>query len=414
MTDDSAKQPLHGALAGVKVVDLSRVLGGPYCGQILADHGAQVIKVEPPAGDETRTWGPPFDTDGTAGYYKGVNRNKRDIVIDMTRPEGREIALRLLADADVLIENFKIGTLERWGLGYEEVLSRRFPRLVHCRVTGFGAKGPLGGAPGYDAVVQALGGLMSINGSPETGPTRIGAPVVDMATGLHGVIGVLLALIERQRSGRGQFVEVALYDTGVSLLHPHSANWLLSGKPPKLAGNAHPNITPYDKFPTRTCEIFLGIGNNGQWQKFCAALGQPALAQDPRFATNAERSAHRGILRAKLEELLKDVDGDAFCQQLLNAGVPAGAVRTVPEVLTDPHTMERAMVVQTEDGRRGIGIPVKLARTPGRAISAPPAWGQHTREILAEHGYGEAAIAAMIETGLVAIPATPKTAPVPE
>jgi len=230
---NGAPLPAFGALAGLKVIDLSRVLGGPYCGQMLADHGAQVIKVEPPTGDETRAWGPPFADDGTAAYYNGLNRNKRDIVIDLSRPEGREIVLKLLADADVLIENFKIGTLERWGIGYEQTLRERFPRLIHCRVSGFGADGPLGGAPGYDAVAQALGGLMSVNGTPDTGPLRVGVPVVDITTGLSAVIGVLLAVIERQRSGRGQFVEATLYDTAVSLLHPQSANWLQSGQTPQ-------------------------------------------------------------------------------------------------------------------------------------------------------------------------------------
>ena len=391
----NAPQPAFGALAGLKVIDLSRVLGGPYSGQVLADHGAQVIKVEPPAGDETRAWGPPFADDGTAAYYNGLNRNKRDIVIDLSKPEGREIVLKMLADADVLIENFKIGTLERWGIGYEQTLRERFPRLIHCRVSGFGADGPLGGAPGYDAVAQALGGLMSVNGTPGTGALRVGVPVVDITTGLSAVIGVLLAVIERQRSGRGQFVEATLYDTAVSLLHPQSANWLQSGQTPRLSGNAHSNIVPYDKFQTQTCEVFLGIGNNGQWKKLCEFLGQPTMADEPRFATNAERFRHRDELRALLETHLQQVDGEQLCSDLLAAGIPAGAVRTIPQVLTDPHTLHRDMVVQVE-GVPGIGIPVKLSRTPGRAHSAPPRFGQHTRELLLEHGYGAATIDALI------------------
>jgi formyl-CoA transferase len=395
-----APLPAFGALAGLKVIDLSRVLGGPYCGQILADHGARVTKVEPPAGDETRAWGPPFADDGTAAYYNGLNRNKRDIVIDLSKPEGREIVFKLLEDADVLIENFKIGTLERWGMGYEQTLHERFPRLIHCRVSGFGADGPLGGAPGYDAVAQALGGLMSINGTPDSGPLRVGMPVVDITTGLSAVIGVLLAVIERQRSGRGQFVEATLYDTAVSLLHPQSANWLQSGQTPRLSGNAHSNIVPYDKFQTRTCEVFLGIGNNGQWKKLCEFLGQPTLADEPRFATNAERFRHRDELRALLETHLQQVDGEQLCRDLLAAGIPAGAVRTIPQVLTDPHTLHRDMVVQVE-GVPGIGIPVKLSRTPGRAHSAPPRFGQHTRELLLEHGYDAAAIDALVARGTV-------------
>ena len=392
--------PAFGALAGLKVIDLSRVLGGPYSGQILADHGAQVIKVEPPAGDETRAWGPPFADDGTAAYYNGLNRNKRDIVIDLSKSEGREIVLKMLADADVLIENFKIGTLERWGIGYEQTLRERFPRLIHCRVSGFGADGPLGGAPGYDAVAQALGGLMSVNGTPDTGALRVGVPVVDITTGLSAVIGVLLALVERQRSGRGQFVEATLYDTAVSLLHPQSANWLQSGRTPQLSGNAHSNIVPYDKFVTRTCEVFLGIGNNGQWRKLCEFLGQPAVADEPRFATNAERFRHRDALRALLEAHLQQVDGEQLCRDLLAAGIPAGAVRSVPQVLTDPHTLHRGMVVDVE-GSRCIGIPVKLSRTPGRARTMAPRFGQHTRELLIEHGYGAATVDALIGRGTI-------------
>jgi formyl-CoA transferase len=214
------------------------------------------------------------------------------------------------------------------------------------------------------------------------------------------VIGVLLALVERQRSGRGQFVEATLYDTAVSLLHPQSANWLQSGRTPQLSGNAHSNIVPYDKFPTRTCEVFLGIGNNGQWKKLCEFLGHPDMAEEPRFATNAERFRHRDELRALLEAQLQEVDGEQLCRDLLAAGIPAGAVRAVPQVLTDPHTLHRNMVVQVE-GVPGIGIPVKLSRTPGRAHSAPPRFGQHTRELLTEHGYGAATIDALIARGTI-------------
>jgi crotonobetainyl-CoA:carnitine CoA-transferase CaiB-like acyl-CoA transferase len=388
------------ALAGLKVIDLSRVLGGPYCGQVLADHGAQVIKVEPPSGDETRAWGPPFDEAGTAAYYHGLNRNKRDIVLDLGRAEGREVLLTLLEDADVLIENFKIGTLERWGLGYEQTLRARFPRLIHCRVSGFGADGPLGGAPGYDAVAQALGGLMSLNGSPQTGPMRVGVPIVDLATGLHAVIGVLLAVVERQQSGRGQFVEATLYDTTVSLLHPQGVNWMQSNQEPQLLGSAHSNIAPYDKFSTRTCEVFLGIGNDGQWRKLCTFLGCPEVADDPRFACNADRFGSRDVLRALLQEKLARFDGEALCRQLLDAGIPAGAVRTVPQVLTDPHTLSREMVVEA-GGRRAIGVPVKLSRTPGRVRAVAPRFGQHTREVLAESGYPAPAIDALIHDGVV-------------
>ena len=232
----------HGALAGIRVIDLSRILGGPYCGQILGDHGADVLKVEPPQGDDTRTWGPPFK-DGVASYYMGLNRNKLGTQLDLASEQGRSVLLGLLAGADVLVENFKTGTMEKWGLGYEQ-LAQRFPRLIHCRVSGFGSDGPLGGLAGYDAAVQALTGIMSVNGEVGGEPLRVGLPVVDLVTGLNAAIGVLLALQERERSGKGQFVEASLYDCGLSLLHPHAANWFADGREPKLTGNAHPNIYP--------------------------------------------------------------------------------------------------------------------------------------------------------------------------
>lgn len=399
----AAPKSPSGALTGIRVVDLSRVLGGPYCTQILSDHGARVVKVEPPMGDETRTWGPPF-VEGTASYFLGVNRNKQDIVLDLSRPEGREAVLRLLADADVLVENFKTGTMEKWGLGFEEVLRERFPRLIHCRVSGFGGDGPLGGAPGYDAVAQAMGGLMSVNGDPASGPTRIGIPIVDMTTGLNAVIGILLALAERQRSGLGQFVEATLFDTAVGLLHPHAANWFVNGQVPVLAGSGHPNVVPYDKFETRSGEVFLGIGNDGQFRKFCAFVGAPELATDPRYASNGERNRNRIALRASIETLLADRDAAGLCEGLLKAGIPAGPVNQLPQVLQHPHTLHREMVVEFDNGQRGLGIPVKLSRTPGSVHAAAPTLGQHTREVLLGLGYSSTEVDAMIEQGIARAP----------
>ncbi len=235
-----------GALQGLKVVDLTRVVAGPLCTQILADHGAEVVKIEAPEGDETRRLGPPFDEHGDAAYFSGLNRNKRSIALDLGSPAGREVLLRLIAEADVLAENFLPGTMKKWGLDYEANLAPRFPRLVYCSVTGFGADGPMGGKPGYDAVAQALCGLMSVNGFPETGPARVGIPVVDIATGMNATIAILLALTERARSGRGQRVEATLFDTALALLHPHAANSFMGGAEPRLPGNAHPSISTYD------------------------------------------------------------------------------------------------------------------------------------------------------------------------
>lgn len=363
-----------GALAGIRVVDLSRILGGPYCGQVLGDHGADVLKVEPPQGDDTRTWGPPFK-DGVASYYLGLNRNKRLMRLDLTSDAGRAVLLELLADADVLVENFKTGTMEKWGLGYD-TLSQRFPRLVHCRVSGFGADGPLGGLPGYDAAVQALTGLMSVNGEADGAALRVGLPVVDMVTGLNAALGVLLALQERERSGRGQFVEAALYDSGLSLLHPHGANWFLSGKTPQRTGNAHPNIYPYDSMATATDPVFLAVGNDRQFAILCRHLGTAALAHDERYASAGARSVNRVALKAELEALLAQHDGPVLADALVAAGVPCAPVLSVPAALQHPHTAHRGMVVELAGGYRGIASPIKLGRTPATYRIAPLVEGE--------------------------------------
>ncbi|MBI1776142.1 MAG: CoA transferase [Proteobacteria bacterium] len=407
MDQSPATHVLESALAGLRVVDLSRVLGGPYCTMTLADHGAAVIKIEPPQGDETRTWGPPFK-DGTASYFIGVNRNKRGMALDLAKPEGRAVLLRLLEQADVLIENFKPGTMEKWGIGYEATLRERFPRLIHCRVSGFGADGPLGGFPGYDAVVQAMAGMMSVNGTPESGATRLGVPIVDMASGLNAALGIVMAVLERQRSGKGQFLDVTLYDTAVGLLHPHAANWFLSGKTPGLIGNAHPNIAPYDKFPTGTGEVFFGIGNDRQFQRLCAELGRPDLAKDPRYLTVPLRNQNRAALKSELEALLTNHDGKALCERLLAEGVPAGPVLEIPEVIDHPHTRHRQMAVE-QDGYRGTGVPIKMSRTPGRVRSVPPRFGADGRAVLAEAGYSQAEIEALVAAGILL--ETPKPAP---
>lgn len=362
-------ESVHGALHGLRIIDLSRVLGGPYCGQILADHGADVLKIEPPQGDETRTWGPPFEN-GVASYYMGLNRNKRGMRLDLNSEAGRQQLLALLDGADVLIENFKTGTMERWGLGYD-TLAKDFPRLVHCRVSGYGADGPLGGLPGYDAAVQALTGIMSVNGEAGGAPLRVGIPVVDMVTGLNAAIGILMALHERERSGKGQFVEAALFDCGLSLLHPHAANLFGGGKTPGLTGNAHPNIYPYDAFDTKTTPIFLAVGNDRQFRQLCEVLDAPALAERPEFATAGDRSVNRAQLRAELLQLLAGVDGEAIVQPLSAAGVPCAPILTVPQALALPHTQYREMTVSLP-GYRGIASPIKLGRTPATYRLAPP------------------------------------------
>ncbi|MDK2766094.1 MAG: CoA transferase [Sphingomonas sp.] len=381
-----------GSLDGLKVIDISRVLAGPYCSMMLADHGADVIKVEPPAGDETRQWGPPFDDHedarGDASYFIGINRNKRSIALDLSTEAGRDVLMGLLADADVLIENFKPGTMQKWGIGYEQ-LSERFPGLIYCRISGFGAEGAFGGLPGYDAVLQAMTGLMSINGTASTGATRLATPMVDIATGLFSAIAILMALVERYRSGSGQLIDMALYDCGMALLHPQGANYLLNGIRPKPLGNTHPNLAPCDKFRTRTSEVFIAIGNDRQFARLCDTLGVPEMAKDPRFSRNADRMKNRVAMTAQLESAFAPTDGKELARKLLEAGVPAGPILQIDEALAAPHTHDRGMLID-RPGYRGIGSPLKLSRTPSRVRRNPPRLGEHAAEILSEHGLSAA------------------------
>ncbi|AMH44158.1 MULTISPECIES: CaiB/BaiF CoA transferase family protein [Burkholderiaceae] len=372
-------QHLDGSLAGIRVIDLSRVLGGPYCTQILADHGAEVIKIEPPLGDETRTWGPPFDGD-TASYFLGVNRNKLGVSLDLSKEAAREKLLGLLDTADVLIENFKPGTLERWGIGYEQFLRARFPKLVHCRVSGFGADGPLGGLPGYDAAIQAMAGIMSVNGEAGGEPTRVGIPIVDMVTGLNAALGILMALREREGSQLGQFVESTLFDCALSILHPHTPNYFYSGKPPQRTGNAHPNITPYDMFHTGSVDIFLAVGNNAQFTALCEVILTPQLAADPRFESNKARTANRKDLRRALESVFEQWDGAKLADMLIRRGVPCAPVLSIDAALDLPHTAHREMVVQME-GYKGIASPIKLSRTPATYRTPPPRLNEHEAQV---------------------------------
>ena len=388
-----------GALAGLKVVDLTRVLGGPYGTQVLADHGADVIKIEPPQGDEVREWGPPFHGDA-ASYFIGVNRNKRSVGLDLSKPEGREVLMTLLEGADVLIENFKPGAMTAWGMSYDQVLKERFPRLVYCKLSGFGADGPLGGYPGYDGIIQAMAGWISINGAPQSGPTRVGIPMVDIGTGLFCVIGTLMALLERERSGKGQYLDMTLYDCALAVMHPHFANYFLSGNVPKLSGNSHPNISPYDKFPTRTCDIFIGAGNNRAFRRVCAELGAEELADDPRFADNGDRVTNREALTEELGKRLAEVEGEAFSLRLLKAGLTCGPVLDVRQALEAEHTSARGMIVE-KDWYKGTGTPIKFSRTPGSVRAAPPSYSQHAREVLAEHGFTPEQIATLAETGVL-------------
>jgi crotonobetainyl-CoA:carnitine CoA-transferase CaiB-like acyl-CoA transferase len=381
-----AVQVMSAALTGIRVIDLSRVLAGPMCGQILADHGADVIKIEPPAGDETRTLGPPFNEDGDAAYFSALNRGKRCISLDLAQSAGREVLARLLDHADILIENFLPGTMEKWGLSYESVLQQRFPRLIYCGISGFGSDGPLGGFPGYDAVVQAICGLMSINGEKASGPTRIGVPIVDHLTAYTALTGILLALHERHGSGRGQRVDATLFDTALSLQIPHAANLFGSGKEPELLGSAHPNLAAYDRFRCSDGEIFLGIVNRGQFERFCDVVRRRDLVTDPRFSDSARRIEHRAQLRKEIEQSIAAVTRSELCEELMRNGVPAGPVNSVSEAFSQAHARHRQMEVK-RPGYRGIGLPVRLRRTPGTPGATPRTFNADTASVLAEAGY---------------------------
>ena len=389
------------ALAGLRVLDISRVLGGPLSAQVLADHGADVIKIEPPRGDETRGMGPPFYKDATSVFIN-VNRNKRGMALDLATESGRAVLLRLLERTDVLVDNFKPGTMEKWGIG-SQVLLERFPRLIHASVTGFGADGPLGGAPGYDVMVQAWAGLISVNGSRESGPLRIGVPLVDLTAGANMVIGILLALYERERSERGQHIDVTLYDSALAMTHPHGANWFLSGKTPGRTGNDNPNIAPYSLYRTKSRALYIAVGNDLQFGRLCQVIGVPELSSDARFALNASRVANNAALTLLIETAIAERDGEELCNALLKAGVPAGLVQTIPEALMHPHTKHREMLVELGE-YRWTGIPVKLSRTPGKVRRPPPQFNQHVDEILAESGFSADEIAGLRRQGVVGKP----------
>ena len=390
----------RGALHGLMVVDLSRVLAGPLCTQILSDHGADVIKVEPPIGDETRGLGPPFNASGDAAYYSALNRGKRAVSLDLKLPEARGVLERMLAKADVLVENFLPGTMERWGLGYEDCLASRFPGLVYCSITGFGADGPLGGLPGYDAVLQAMCGLMSVNGDPQSGPTRVGIPLVDHLTGYVATTGILMALRVREQTGRGQRVEATLFDTALSLLVPHAANWLASGTTPGLLASAHPNIAPYDKLSVSDGEIFIGIVNDGQFRRFCDHIGRPELCSDPRFDANSRRLRNREGLKAEIERTLRSVSAGPLCEALMKAGVPAGVVNSVPEAFAQPHVKHRELLVERDD-YVGVRSPARLYGTPGVPAGKPPAFAQDSIAVLKELGFSDADISSLQRCGAV-------------
>ncbi|MCX7057494.1 MAG: CaiB/BaiF CoA-transferase family protein [Proteobacteria bacterium] len=387
---------MNAPLAGLRVVELARILAGPWIGQTLADLGAEVIKVESPDGDDTRKWGPPFVTapDGTpidSAYYHCCNRGKRSIVADFRLESDLEVVHRLIERADVVIENFKTGGLQKFGLDYAS-LSERHPRLVYCSVTGFGQDGPYCERAGYDAMIQAMSGIMDLTGEPDGAPQKIGVAFADIFTGVYGVIAVQAALAQRERTGRGQHVDMALMDVMVSVLANQSLNYLVSGNVPRRLGNCHPNIVPYQTFAVADGNIMVAVGNDAQYRRFCEVLGRPDLALDERYAANANRVRHRETLVPELVALLGALPRDTLLGRLEAVGVPAGPINTVADVFADPQVLHRGMRVDLPSADVAGGT-VPSVRTPIRfsaaelALGRPsPRLGQHTDEIRRELG----------------------------
>ncbi|ANU26190.1 CaiB/BaiF CoA transferase family protein [Planococcus versutus] len=376
---------MPGALTGMKILDLSRVLAGPYCTMILGDLGAEVIKVEAPGGsDETRNWGPPFQN-GVSAYFLSVNRNKKSVTVDLKTPEGIAVIKKLAAESDVVVSNFKTGTMERLGIGYE-TLSAINPRIVYCSITGFGETGPDRDMPGYDFIIQAMSGLMSITGDKKSGPQKMGVAITDVLTGLYACIGIQAALLERVGSGKGQKIDLSLYDTAISALVNIGSNYLMDKKVPTALGNAHANIVPYQLFQTSDGEIVIAVGTNQQFTALCQILKEPEYAKDNRYLTNSRRVKNREILIPLLQQaLLKE--NTAHWQQLCREhDIPAGPIQTVEEMVHDKQLQARNMFVEHNHPTAGkitlIGSPLKLSRTPVEMKRHPPDAGEHNEEVL--------------------------------
>lgn len=376
---------MSGALSGIKILDLSRVLAGPYSTMILGDLGAEVIKVEAPGGsDDTRKWGPPFKN-GVSAYYLCANRNKKSITIDLKSEEGIQAVKQLVQESDVIINNFKTGTMERFGIGYD-TLKKINPKLVYCSITGFGETGPYKDMPGYDFIIQAMSGLMSITGDEQSGPQKLGVAIVDILTGLYATIGIQAALLERTVSGEGQKIDVSLYDSAVSSLINIGSNYLMSGEIPTRLGNNHANIVPYQTFDTADGQMVIAVGNDRQYAMFCDILGRPELATDERFLTNANRVEHREIITPLIQEVMVTKPTNYWQEECNKAGIPCGPIQNLAEVVNDPQLQARDMFVEQEHPVAGniklIGSPLKLSRTPVSMRHHPPEVGEHNEEIL--------------------------------
>ena len=393
-----------GALDGLTVIDLTRVLSGPYCTMMLADMGARVIKVEQPGrGDDTRAWGPPFQN-GESAYFLSINRNKESVTLNLKHPEGRRVLDALIERADVLVENFRPGTLERMGLGYADLAQQR-PDLVYCSISGFGQTGPRRREPGYDAVMQGEGGLMSITGAPDGPGYRLGIAIVDIVSGMFSAYGIAVALLARERTGRGQYIDVGMLDSVAALLTYQAGIHFTTGEAPGRLGNRHPSITPYETLDAADGELVVAVGNDQLWRTFCGVIGAEALADDARFRTNKDRVAAREALRPLLVERMRTRPAAEWIERLKAAGIPCGGVRDLAQVFADPQLIERAMVVALDHPLAGairqLGVPIKMSGTPGAVRTPPPALGQHTEAILGELAMSGSEIARLRADGAV-------------
>lgn len=387
---------MTGSLDGVRIFDMTRILAGPTCTQVLGDLGADVIKVEKPgAGDDTRRWGPPYLRDSAgndtteAAYFLAANRNKRSLTLDVAKPQGQVIARRLIARCDVLVENFKTGNLTRYGLGYED-LREEFPALVYCSVTGFGQTGPYAPRPGYDFLAQAMGGIMSLTGEPEGGPAKVGIGIADMMCGMYSSVSILAALRYRDATGQGQHIDMALLDTQVAWLNYEAENFLVSGKRPTRVGNAHPNIVPYDACPASDGHVIVAAGNDRQFQTFCEFAEAPELADNPDFESNDKRIRNRDQLMPRIKEITAKKPMQYWIDGLIEAGVPCCPVNTVDRVFEDPQVKARNMRIELDHPAEEnlkvalVASPIKMSATPPSHRRPPPMLGQHTEEVLRE------------------------------
>ncbi len=390
-------------LQNIRVLDLSRVLAGPYCTMVLGDLGAEVIKVEPPEGDETRGWGPPF-AEGESAYYLCVNRNKRGMVVNLKTDEGREILRELAMQSDVLVENFRPGTLKKFGLDFE-TLHELNPRLIYCSISGFGQTGPLRDMPGYDFMIQAMGGIMSVTGEPDGEPMKVGVAVADLFAGQNAVISILAALQARTFTGEGQYIDIALFDSELGWLANVASNFLISGKNPKRYGNAHANIVPYQSFQAIDGWFVVAVGNDKQFEAFCKVIGKPELSADERFSTNSARVQNREILIPLLKPIFMQKTVSEWLA-LIGDQFPCGPINNFDQVFSMPHVKEREMQVQMEHPTIGalplVGSPLKMGGTPVSYRLPPPLMGQHTKDILRESlGYSDEKVMALAKGGCI-------------